>query len=50
MELAVHLRRCKKAYGVLEEDDVDVGRKDFVGDRVVHLSFGILRDQLVPQP
>jgi len=30
------------AYGILEKDDMDIRRKDLVGDWVVHLSFGIL--------
>ena len=29
-------------YGILEENDMNVGRKDFVGDWVVHHSFGVL--------
>jgi hypothetical protein len=29
-------------YGILEENDMDVGREDFVGDWVVHHSFSVL--------
>jgi hypothetical protein len=29
-------------YGILKENDMDVGGKDFVGDWVVHHSFRIL--------
>jgi hypothetical protein len=29
-------------YGILEEDDMNVGGKDFVGDWIVHHSFRIL--------
>jgi hypothetical protein len=29
-------------YGILEENDMDVGGEDFVGDWVVHHSFRIL--------
>jgi hypothetical protein len=34
------------AYSGLQEDNVDVRREDLVGDGVVHLTFGILHNQL----
>jgi hypothetical protein len=34
------------ADGVFEKDNVNMGRKDLVGDGIVHLSFGVLLRQL----
>lgn len=31
-----------KTYSVFEEDDVDVRREDFISDRVMKVTFGIL--------
>lgn len=31
-----------KTYSVFEKDDVDVGREDFISDRVMKVTFGIL--------